>query len=273
MARGYLGRPDLTAERFVADPFSAEPGARLYRTGDRVRWLPDGTLRYLGRLDRQLKVRGFRIEPGEVEVALAGHPGVSHVVVAAREITGQDPSLVAYVVPAVEPGPQPGELRVFLSERLSAQLIPSQFVFVDKLPLTPNGKIDDRALARHTVTGARPDGYLPARTPMERLLARIWAELLGVAEVGVDDDFFTLGGDSLRAVTLLARIREATGVDVPVRGLFAAPTVAALIECMTRLITEQLPEAEVTRALDEIEQPVKNETRVSVDNSPLTRQT
>ncbi|HYH45220.1 MAG TPA: amino acid adenylation domain-containing protein, partial [Thermoanaerobaculia bacterium] len=223
LARGYLGRPDLTAERFVPDPFGG-PGERLYRTGDLVRRRPGGEIEFLGRLDSQVKLRGFRIEPGEIEAALARHPAVREAVVLAREDRPGDRRLVAWVV-AEEAAPAADELRAFLRDRLPAYMVPSAFVALDALPLTPNGKVNRRALPapapRGEALAAAP------RTPMEELVAGLFADVLGVLEVGAGDDFFTLGGHSLLATRLLARVREALGAEVPLRDLFEAPTVEA----------------------------------------------
>ncbi len=220
-ARGYHGRPDLTAERFVPDPFSAVPGARMYRTGDRTRWRADGELEYLGRIDQQVKVRGFRIEPAEVESALLQHPAVRHAVVAARD----DKRLVAYVVAADDAPPTAGELRAWLRLVLPEHMVPSAFVALDALPLTPSGKTDRRALPEPEQDAA---AFVAPRTGTEEVLSGIWAEVLGLERVGVEESFFDLGGHSLLAMQVVSRVRQAFGVEVPLRSLFQAPTVAAL---------------------------------------------
>ena len=228
IARGYLKRPDLTAELFVPDPFSGSPGARLYRTGDRVRRLADGRIELLGRIDRQVKIRGFRIEPGEVEAALARHPSVAGVVVVAVEARPGDRRLVAYLVPrAGEPGPPAGELRLFLEPTLPAPLIPSTFVFLPAFPLTPNGKVDRAALPAPAV-GEPVPGRAQPRGPVEELLARLWEEVLGVGRVGAEDGFFELGGHSLLAARLVSRVREVFEVELPLAELFQWPTVRSL---------------------------------------------
>jgi amino acid adenylation domain-containing protein len=222
LARGYLGRPGMTAGRFVPDPFSALPGARMYRTGDRVRWLADGTLEYLGRLDHQVKVRGFRVELGEVEATLRRHSGVSDCVVVAREDEG-DLRLVAYVVG----GAEGDELREGMRRELPGHMVPSTFVRLDALPLTPNGKLDRKALPapdfRRDV-----ESYAAPRTPVEEVLAGIWAEVLRLERVGVRESFFELGGHSLLATRVVARVRQALGAEVTLGTLFDAPTVAEL---------------------------------------------
>ncbi|WP_345144491.1 amino acid adenylation domain-containing protein, partial [Dactylosporangium darangshiense] len=221
VTRGYGGRPELTAERFVADPFRAD-GSRLYRTGDRARWRPDGQLEFLGRADAQVKVRGFRVEPGEIEAALSAHPGVAAAVVVAD--AGQD-RLVAYVVPVAEV-PAVEELRAWLRARLPEFMVPAVFAELAALPLTPNGKVD-----RAELGGARLEltsGFVEPAGPTQEALAGIWAELLGVERVGAADDFFALGGHSLLATQVVSRVRVAFGLEVPVAAIFDAPTVAGL---------------------------------------------
>jgi amino acid adenylation domain-containing protein len=240
VARGYLGRPDLTAERFVPDPYGGEPGARLYRTGDVVRWRPDGRLDFTGRADAQVKLRGFRIEPGEVEAALREVAGMrqAHVTVW-RPPAGGEPRLVAYVVPASSEPLAPGEVRALLRTRLPEHLVPADIVPLDTLPLMASGKVDARALPPPARTAA-PDGA--PRTPLEETVARAWAEALGHPSVGVHAHFFDdLGGSSLAAVRACSRLREALGRDVPITHFFEHPTVHALAR---RLSAESKPEAE-----------------------------
>ncbi|MFF7635007.1 non-ribosomal peptide synthase/polyketide synthase [Kitasatospora sp. NPDC008050] len=226
VARGYLGRPGLTAARFVPDPFGV-PGARLYRTGDRARWSADGELEFLGRLDRQVKLRGFRIEPGEIETALRAQREVAEAVVVVREDEPGQQRLVGYVTPlAPEHTPDPGALRAALAAALPAHLVPAAIVVLETLPLTAQHKIDRQALP----APARPTaaGHLAPRTAPERALAAIWAQALGVDAVGAADDFFELGGDSILAAKVLARVRAELGVRLTLRDLFTARTVAAL---------------------------------------------
>ncbi|HEX5717657.1 MAG TPA: amino acid adenylation domain-containing protein, partial [Thermoanaerobaculia bacterium] len=230
VGRGYLGEPARTAAVFVPDPFSAQPGARLYRTGDQGRWTLEGRLGFLGRLDHQVKIRGHRIELGEIEAALAAHPGVRETVVVAREEASGDKRLVAYVVAAREAELRPDELRSYLEERLPDSMIPSAFVRLDSLPLTANGKLDRRALP---VPGdgdllQADSAYVQPRNPDEEMLAGVWAAMLGRERVGAEDDFFALGGDSRVATRVVARVRRLLGLEVPLRDLFEAPTVAAL---------------------------------------------
>ncbi|MDX3187036.1 non-ribosomal peptide synthase/polyketide synthase [Streptomyces sp. MN03-5084-2B] len=218
VARGYLGRPGLTAGRFVADPFGT-PGARMYRTGDVVRWTARGELEYLGRADDQVKIRGFRIEPGEVEAALRKHPDVTEAVVVARTDGGHQ-RLVAYVVPGA-----PAELRDFLGASLPAHLVPSAFVPLDRLPLNPSGKLDRRALPAPDFTGGTT--RVAPRTETERLLAAIWADALGLPEVGVEDNFFELGGDSILGIRLVSEAAKA-GLKITTKDVFRHQTIAAL---------------------------------------------
>jgi len=229
VARGYLGRPGLTAERYFPDPFSRALGARLYRTGDRARWRPDGTLEFLGRIDQQVKVRGHRVEPGEIECALSRHPEVAAAAVQPREDGADGRRLVAYVVPArgAERGGLVPRLREWLRGELPEYMLPAALVVMEALPLTPNGKVDRRALPAPPVRGTGTEGTEP-RTEAERRLAALWAEVLRVERVFADDSFFDLGGHSLVATRLMSRIRRAFGIDLPLRALFSAPTLAEL---------------------------------------------
>ncbi|MBV9110478.1 MAG: amino acid adenylation domain-containing protein, partial [Gemmatimonadetes bacterium] len=235
VARGYLGRPGLTAERFVPDHLGGVPGARLYRTGDRARWT-ERALEYLGRLDEQVKIRGFRIEPGEVEAALRAHEGVADCAVVAREDERGDRRLVAYVVG----GADAHALREALRRTLPDYMVPSAFVGLDRLPLSPSGKLDRRALPAPELT-AGEEGYVAPRTPVEEVLVGIWSEVLGVERVGVRENFFGLGGHSLLATLVMARIRELFGVVLPVRILFEAPTAAELAVRLDQRLRAGLP--------------------------------
>jgi amino acid adenylation domain-containing protein len=232
LARGYLHRPELTAERFVPDPFSSEPGARLYRSGDLARRLPGGDLQYLGRIDHQVKIRGFRIELGEIEAALAAHPQVAEAAALALDRDGSR-QLVAWIVP--RPGASlaqitPVELRRFLAGQLPEPMVPARFVELDALPLTANGKLDRAALAVSDVPAgeaAAVEEYEPPATPAEQVLAEVWAEALGLERVGANDGFFALGGDSILSLRVLSRARE-RGVDVSLQQLFQRPTLREL---------------------------------------------
>lgn len=229
LARGYRNRPALTADRFCPDPFSDAPGARLFKTGDRGRYLPDGQIEYLGREDDQIKLRGQRIEVGEVETALARHPEVAASAVAARSETSGEMRLVAYVVGRPGNTLSTTGLRAFLGMSLPSPMIPSAFVLLDALPLTPNGKVDRNALPTPEPSPPEPeDAYVAPRTPVEEVVARIWAEVLRLERIGVTADFFALGGHSLRATQIISRVREAFQVELPLRALFEVPTVAGL---------------------------------------------
>ncbi|GGP32983.1 hypothetical protein GCM10010501_76200 [Streptomyces libani subsp. rufus] len=253
IARGYAGRPELTAERFVADPFGPA-GARMYRTGDLARWTPDGQLEYMGRADAQVKVRGLRIEPGEVEAALLAHPAVAQAVVVAREGRGGGQTLVGYVVPVADGAPAEAgdfdldaavsvaDLRRFLAGRLPEFMVPSVIVVLGRLPLTANGKVDRGALPEPEVSEV---AYRAPGSAAEEVLAGVFAEVLGVERVGVDDDFFAAGGDSIRSIQVVARAR-AKGVEVTAREVFEHRTVAALAEAAARrtddhVALEELP--------------------------------
>jgi amino acid adenylation domain-containing protein len=227
VARGYLNRPALTADRFVPDAFSGESGARLYRTGDRVRWTADGEIEYLGRTDFQLKVSGFRIEPGEIEAALQTHPAVRRAVVIARNDAGSERRLVAYVVAEGDAHPSPAELRAHLKPRLPDYMVPAAFVALDALPLTRNGKVDRRALPAPDLAGD-PETHAQPSTPTEEIVAGIFADVLRAERVGATDDFFALGGHSLLATQIATRVRAAFGTELPVRVVFDAPTPAGL---------------------------------------------
>ena len=238
VARGYLGRPDLTAGRFVPDALSGRGGARLYRTGDLARWLPAGELEFLGRADHQVKVRGFRVELGEIEAALTRHPRVREAAVVVRRGKGSgEDQLVAWVVPAGEGPPAPSELRAFLRDALPDFMVPGAFGTLAVLPLTPNGKLDRLALALRALESAgERAGFAAPRTPLEQGLAAIWSDLLEVTEVGIHDDFFALGGHSLVATRAMARIRATFGVELPLRLLFEQPTVAGLGAVLASLL-------------------------------------
>jgi aryl carrier-like protein len=232
VARGYLNRPELTAERFLKDPFVGEAGARMYRTGDLGRWLPDGNIEFLGRNDFQVKIRGFRIELGEVESRLREHRGVGEAVVVAREDTPGDKRLVAYYTAAVTDELESEtlsaeQLRSHLSALLPEYMVPAAYVFVDALPLTPNGKLDRKALPAPEQDAYVSRAYEPPQGEIEQKLAQIWSEVLKLDRVGRHDNFFELGGHSLLAVTLIERMRR-NGIKVDVRMLFTTPTLSEI---------------------------------------------
>jgi amino acid adenylation domain-containing protein len=228
LARGYFGRPGLTAERFVPDPFGQAPGGRLYRTGDVARYQPGGEIEFLGRVDNQVKVRGFRIELGEVEAALLRHAWVREAAVVADGDTSGERRLVAYVAPAGG-RPSPGEFRTYLKERLPHYMVPAAFVILDELPRTPNGKIDRGALRAYGPT-SRPSGesYAPPRSEMERLIAGVWGEVLKAEQVGLHDNFFELGGHSILAFQVYHKLHETLRMEIQPLSIFRYPTVSLL---------------------------------------------
>jgi amino acid adenylation domain-containing protein len=236
VSRGYLGRPELTAERFVPDPFGGEPGARLYRSGDRARRLAAGELEYLGRTDQQVKVRGFRVEPGEIEAVLRRHPAVRDAVVDAREDGRGGPRLVGYVVAAGDAEISVAELRAWAGGRLPEYMVPAAWAVLEQVPLTPNGKVDRRALPEPDASADA--GARAALTPTQEILAGIWGEYLAVEGVGPDSDFFALGGHSLTATGMISRVRAAFGVEVPLRAVFEGPRLARLAERIDVLLRD-----------------------------------
>jgi amino acid adenylation domain-containing protein len=242
VARGYAMRPALTAERFRPDPHGP-PGTRMYRTLDRGRWREDGGLEYLGRADAQVKVRGYRIELEEVEQALAAHPSVAEAAATARGETGAGRRLVAYLVARADAErPSAAELRAFARERVPEYMVPGAFAWVDALPRTTSGKLDRRALPEYEGEGPAPDQYVAPRNPVEAQLAEIWRQVLDVERVGVHDDFFDLGGQSILAMRLVARVRDEVGADVAVAELLQAPTLAEMAAAITgRRGTVRLP--------------------------------
>ena len=258
LARGYLGRPDLTAACFIADPFARERGARLYRTGDLARYLPDGNLVFVGRRDRQIKIRGYRIEPGEIEAALLQHPAVREAFVTVQPNATGEATLIAYVAPHVE------GLRRWLDERLPPHMLPAAIVLLDTLPVTPGGKVDAAALSPAD-TGAQAS--MQPRTPAEELVSGVVADVLGLPEVGRDDSFFALGGHSLLAARVIARLCEAFGVDLPLAALFESPTVAGLASAVERARRESTPSARTPIPVVDAE----GETPLSPAQAPIWR--
>ena len=238
LARGYVSQPGLTADKFIPNPFAAEPGGRMYRTGDLARYLPDGEIEFLGRGDFQLKIRGFRIELGEVEAVLGRYSAVAQSVVVARANELGDKQLVAYCV-AKDGDVSTADLKSYLREHLPEYMVPATFVLLEQLPLTPNGKVDRKALPAPEKVRAT-DGYSAPRTLNEELLAEIWADTLQVERIGIDDNFFELGGHSLLAMQIISRITDSFHVSLPLRALFESPTVAGLSErIQTALISGQ----------------------------------
>jgi surfactin family lipopeptide synthetase A len=238
LARGYIDRAELTAERFLPDPFVDRDGARLYRSGDLVRYLQDGNIEFLGRADHQVKVRGFRVEPGEIEILLKQHESVKDAAVVALEKKSGEKQLVAYLVGQAGATTSVSELRSFLKERLPDYMIPSKFVLLDRLPLTLSGKVDRRALPPPEAAGAEmSDDYMAPRDLVEEVTAVIWSNILGIEKVGIKDNFFELGGHSLLATRLISRIRETFHVEMPLRSLFEEPTVSGIARSIKAAIS------------------------------------
>ena len=236
LARGYLNQPKLTEERFIPNPFSDELGERLYKTGDKARYLPDGNIEFLGRLDNQVKIRGFRIELGEIEAVLNNHSQVQQVVVIVRE-DNRDKRLVAYIV-SENNSPSSSQLREYLEQRLPNYMVPSALIMLDTLPLTPNGKVDRQALPLPDEEIIRRE-YIRPRTPTEEIIVNLFADLLNVQKVGINDNFFELGGHSLLATQLISRLRQASKVELPIRKIFESPTAAQLEPVLSQLRRQQ----------------------------------
>jgi amino acid adenylation domain-containing protein len=255
LARGYLHQPEQTAERFVPHPWSTEPGARLYRTGDLARFSADGTLEFAGRLDRQIKVRGFRIEPGEIEAVLCQHPAIGEAVVLARQDSPGDPRLVAYLVPRPQRTLPMDEVRAYLQQRLPAYLVPAAFVELAALPLSANSKLDQQALPPPESSQFRQQRtYVAPRDSTEETLAAIWRQVIGLTRVGIFDNFFTVGGHSLLATRVVARVRSTFQVDVPLRAFFEAPTIAQLGTMILQKLAGQESDETLARLLSELEE-------------------
>ncbi len=257
LARGYLNRADLTAEKFIPDALSQKKGARLYRTGDLARFLPDGNIEFLGRVDHQVKVRGYRIELGEIEAMLQQHPAIEEAVVVARAEQEGDKRLVAYVVPKAEfkdKAPSSSELRNYLKENLPDYMVPGIFMVIEQMPRTPIGKIDRKALP--VPDQDRPElehEYVAPRNPVEQMIAELWAKTIGVEKVGIYDNFFDLGGHSLMATQIISRLRNTYNVEIPLRKLFEAPTVANLALVIAEAQAAQVSQEELGQMLDELE--------------------
>jgi amino acid adenylation domain-containing protein len=257
--RGYLRRPALTAERFVPDPHSGRHGSRLLRTGDLGFFDGGGCLRFVGRLDHQVQVRGHRVEPGEIEAALGAHPDVELCAVRARDSGSGEIELAAYVARGVGRDPEPRSLRAFLEERLAPYMVPSRFLVLDELPMTPNGKVDRLALPELEEAAARP--YVAPSTELERQLAEIWAAVLAVERVGLHDDFFDLGGHSMRAILIMSRLQERYGVDLPAFRLFEVRTVAQLALLVEELQLADASDEDLAEALQELAELSDEEVR------------
>jgi acyl carrier protein len=257
LARGYLNRSELTAEKFVPDSLSKKKGARLYRTGDLARFLPDGNIEFLGRIDHQVKVRGYRIELGEIETMLNQHPAIEEAVVDARAEEIGDKRLVAYFVLSPDfkdKAPSSSELRNYLKENLPDYMVPGIFIPIEQIPRTPIGKIDRKSLPAPDQD--RPDlehEFVAPRNPVEEMIAELWAKTIGIEKVGIYDNFFDLGGHSLMATQIISRLRNTYNVEIPLRKLFEAPTVANLALVIAEAQAAQVGEEELGQMLDELE--------------------
>lgn len=272
LARGYLHQPDITAERFVPHPFSNTAGARLYRTGDIVRWHADGTLEFLGRFDQQVKVRGFRIEPGEIESVLRQHPTILEAAVIARKDISGDMRLVAYFVPQQQLTLPVSELRNYLQQRLPDYMVPTAFVALEAFPLSPNNKIDRQALpSPNGVPVPSEATHVAPRNATEEKLAAIWTHVIGLKQVGIFDNFFEVGGHSLLATQVIARVRSLFQVDLPLRTLFEAPTIAQLGTAIIQKLAEQEESDILARLLTELEQlPESTAQTLLINNNHTT---
>jgi acyl carrier protein len=277
LASGYLNRPELMNERFVPNPFSADPEARLYRTGDMVRYLADGTIEFLGRVDQQVKIRGFRVELGEIETVLARHPKVQEAIVLDQEDHAGDKYLVAYVIPrrtqsasgdsATEgthltfSSATVAESRDFIRQHLPEYMVPTAFAVLDAWPLTPSGKVDRRALAAVETISVHDATFVPPRNDIEQHLIDIWTSVLNIDQIGIYDNFFDLGGHSLLATQLITRIEERFHIDIPLRLIFETPNAAELAIAIAQLQANQVDEHEMDRLFAEIEQLSDDEVR------------
>jgi amino acid adenylation domain-containing protein len=260
VARGYRNRPDLTLEKFIPNPFEPGPGGCLYCTGDRGRYLPDGQIAFMGRIDEQIKVRGFRIEPGEIEAVLNEHSSVQETVVVAREFAEGDKRIVAYLVLKSEPAPTLSELQAFLASRLPEHMMPSKYVTVASLPLNHSGKIHRAALpAPDFENSLQDDMFVSPRTPIEERIAGIVAPLLGLERVSAEDNFFLLGGHSLLGTQLIGRIRDAFGIELPLRSIFDSPTIAELASQVEQLLLVKLESMS-----DEAQRVLNGQTRSAI---------
>jgi amino acid adenylation domain-containing protein len=258
LAKGYLNRPDLTSQKFITNPFSDLPDARLYQTGDLARYLPDGNIEYLGRIDNQVKIRGFRIELGEIEASLVKHPAVKAVAVIVREDVPGDCRLVAYLVVDRSEPPTVNSLRELLASQLPSYMIPATFVFRDALPLTPNGKIDRRALTALNLASTQIDAnFVAPINPTQAILASIWSQVLRVDRIGIHDNFFDLGGHSLLATQVISRFRQEFSIEIPLQSLFEQPTIASLSDRIATLLwieeSRQTSSSVATTEMEEFE--------------------
>ncbi len=267
LARGYLKRPELTAERFIPHPFNEDKSARIYNTGDLSRMLPDGTFECLGRNDSQVKVRGYRIELGEIESVLTNHTGIKEAAVIAKRDEYEETNLIGYFVQNTADALNISDLKAYLRESLPEYMVPAFFVEMDALPRTPNGKIDRNALP--SVEGQRPsleDNYQAPRTPTEQTIADVWAEVLQIEKVGILDNFFDLGGHSLQATRVIARLRDPLQFDVPLRLFFENPTISELALAITELQASQEADEDILQMIEELEDLSEEEVAALLKN-------
>jgi acyl-CoA synthetase (AMP-forming)/AMP-acid ligase II len=249
LARGYLNQPALTAAKFIPHPFSDQPGARLYKTGDMARYLPDGNVEFMRRLDYQVKVRGFRIELEEIESVLSRHEGVREALVAAYESAPGEKHLIAYIVPSQSAPPSVQELQQLIREHLPAYMLPAAFIILEAFPLSPNGKIDRKALpAPDLETLAPANTYVEPSTPLEETLVGIWEEVLGRKRIGVFDNFFEVGGHSLLATQIVARVRKNLDVEFSLRSLFETPTIAEMAVTIEEMMLQEIDDTAAAAA-------------------------
>jgi amino acid adenylation domain-containing protein len=272
LARGYLNQPEVTAAKFIPDPFGKEPGARLYKTGDLARYWPDGRVEFLGRLDHQVKLRGYRIELEEIEATLAKHPAVREHVVLVREDKPSEKRLIAYIVADPAQAPTSHELRHFLKAKLPEYMVPSAFMLLDALPLTPNGKVDRKALpAPHLAWPSLKEAFVAPTAPVELAVALLWAEILGLKEVGTNDDFFQLGGHSLLAIQVISRLRDIFQIELPLRSLFEARTVGGFARVITEHELKPGQTEKIARILNSNDDPELFESRLEEEGIVVGR--
>jgi acyl carrier protein len=268
LARGYVNRAEMTAERFVPHPYSERGGERLYRTGDEGRVLENGEIEYLGRADQQVKVRGYRIELGEVEARLGKHPSVREAVVVARADTDEEGGgkrLVAYVVASEGAEIRSSEIRSYMGEELPEYMIPSLFVELEELPLTANGKVDRARLPEPDRSRVELDAELVLpRTPAEEVVAEVWARVLGLDQIGVRDNFFQLGGHSLLTTQMVSRLRDIFRVEIPLRSVFQSPTVEGVVNVIAEIWGEREIVEEIARTFKEVEQLSESEVETTL---------
>jgi acyl-coenzyme A synthetase/AMP-(fatty) acid ligase len=273
MARGYANSPELTAERFVPNPFGKELGERLYRTGDLARYIADDGIVFLGRLDQQVKLRGSRIELGEIEVVLRNHPCVEQAIAALNQGSSGDKYLVAYVVPKIDKSCDAFKLRAYMKTRLPEYMVPATFVFLDNLPLTDSGKINRSALPEPDRSSAlHVSNHVPPATPVARVVADLWASVLEVDRVGMTDNFFDLGGHSLLAIRLTSRMRDAFQLDLPVRMVFEAQTMADYCEMMLDWSSDRERIEQIAQLLIELADISDDEADTLLSRKPSSKE-